>query len=551
MDSADDASRYHEQRLADGERCLESALYYLSLGWSVLALCPPDHAGVGKMHGKACKSKGKVPIGLWKEFQDRLPTEQEVRGWWDQHPTANLGMALGPVSGLLRIDVEGVAGEARLQELSKGDLPRTVEFVSGRSDNTGRGLLYRVPAGMVLKTVFEQQGKKEELRFQWKGAQTVLPPSRHPEGNLYSWKKDQSPGVIEAALAPAWLLDELSPRSANGKLSKSLPLKDVISGTQEGGRASAATSLIGRMLLNCIDLTNQSALMVQWELIKAWNERNNPPIDEGQLESIFNSILRSEKQRREKQDQDRLSSIFEAEVEASVQAKAALPVAESSTNGKINGHSHAPASPEEPPADLCGWDLVIIESDPKEFRLRAPQWADSPRLHKGYVILTEEQIRIWDNSRGGIPHQVYMQSLRVAEPKFKDWAKPGGVLEKLTEHATIREVAPEQKKNLYMLGFFYRYISDARLDVDANGKEADLPAAGRPTMRKDGSIVFKLEHLKGQILNKKEDFKIKSLTAVIKEYGVDADFVQASRWWIVPAEVVEKIGMETKEGIRL
>ena len=72
MDSADDASRYHDQRLADGERCLESALYYLSLGWSVLALCPPDHAGVGKMHSKACKSKGKVPIGLWKEFQAGL-----------------------------------------------------------------------------------------------------------------------------------------------------------------------------------------------------------------------------------------------------------------------------------------------------------------------------------------------------------------------------------------------------------------------------------------------------------------------------------------------
>jgi hypothetical protein len=71
----DAAGQYmHDARQA-GAECLAAALDYLALGWSALALCPPDHVAVGKAHGKHCKNPGKVPWGLWDDFQDRLPTE--------------------------------------------------------------------------------------------------------------------------------------------------------------------------------------------------------------------------------------------------------------------------------------------------------------------------------------------------------------------------------------------------------------------------------------------------------------------------------------------
>ena len=132
------------QRKRDGERCLAAALDYVRRGWSALAICPPDHVGVGKVHGGQCSSPGKAPWGLWKEFQDRLPTEQELTSKWRDNCTLNVGIALGPVSGLIRTDVDGLGGEARLQELSGGDLPITLEFTSGRH-NGGRGLLYKIP----------------------------------------------------------------------------------------------------------------------------------------------------------------------------------------------------------------------------------------------------------------------------------------------------------------------------------------------------------------------------------------------------------------------
>jgi hypothetical protein len=108
------------------------------------------------------------------------------------------------------VDIDGPGGEAKLQQISGGDLPETLEFTSGR-DNGGRGLLYQIPAGVTLRTTTYHGEEKQELRFQAHGAQTVLPPSRHPSGSQYQWVDGHRPGEIEAALMPPWLVQQLAP----------------------------------------------------------------------------------------------------------------------------------------------------------------------------------------------------------------------------------------------------------------------------------------------------------------------------------------------------
>jgi hypothetical protein len=199
--------RTHEQALADGAACLEHALAYARLGWSVLCLCPPDHVGVGKAHGAGCGAWGKRPVGdggRWKERQTTPATGPEVRAWWRVQPNANVGMALGPVSGVVRLDVEGDAAEARLAEVSGGDLPVTPEFASGK----GRGLLYGLPEGVEARTGVEGLADGE-LRVQGLGAQTVLPPSRHRTGRPYAWLPGRAPWECAVAPAPGWLLERL------------------------------------------------------------------------------------------------------------------------------------------------------------------------------------------------------------------------------------------------------------------------------------------------------------------------------------------------------
>jgi hypothetical protein len=72
-------------------------------------------------------------------------------------------------------------------------------------------LLYGIPPGVRLRTTAEHPAPGEELRFQGKGAQTVLPPSRHPLGGYYAWVPGHAPWEFPAAPMPAWLVEQMRP----------------------------------------------------------------------------------------------------------------------------------------------------------------------------------------------------------------------------------------------------------------------------------------------------------------------------------------------------
>jgi hypothetical protein len=202
----DAADQAHQEALRAGAECLEAALDYQRRGWPALAVCPPNHASVGKTHARNCNSPGKAPWGEWKEFQTRPPTEAELRRKWRDNPQLNVGMATGEIIGL---DVDEVGGEELLARLSKGDLPPTPEFTSGK----GRRLLYRKPAGVTLRNTPKPGGfevEKGELRLLGLGAQTVMPPSRHVSGRRYSWVQGKSPNDLPFAPAPEWVVGLMS-----------------------------------------------------------------------------------------------------------------------------------------------------------------------------------------------------------------------------------------------------------------------------------------------------------------------------------------------------
>ena len=94
-----------------------------------------------------------------------------------------------------------------LLEWSGGDLPATWTF---RSSPGCRGLLYLWPHALPCKTTAHQtKGAHQELRLMGNGSQTVLPPSRHASGALYTWEPGLSPQDLAPAPAPAWLVERL------------------------------------------------------------------------------------------------------------------------------------------------------------------------------------------------------------------------------------------------------------------------------------------------------------------------------------------------------
>ncbi len=96
---------------------INRALQYLKQGFSVVPIIPGEK---------------KVYVS-WKEFQKRLPTEQEIRDWWRRYPSANIALTTGLISGISMIDVDSQEGLSHV----KPYIPNSLIFPT--ADTLGGG----------------------------------------------------------------------------------------------------------------------------------------------------------------------------------------------------------------------------------------------------------------------------------------------------------------------------------------------------------------------------------------------------------------------------
>jgi hypothetical protein len=257
--------------------CLDAALAYLERDWSALAVCPPDHQGVPDFHRDSCRQPGKRPLGRWKAWQYRLPTLEELVAQWEAVPQANVAVALGTVSGLVGIDVDGSEGERILEEVSRGELPRTLAFATGR----GRRLLYAIPEDVtVANRTFAGQGG--EVKVLATGTLTVMPPSRHTSARKYRWLPRRGPAHLQSALAPGWVWDgeaRGTTKAAPGPIKVGAPIP-------EGQRNSRLFRIA--CALRRHGCTAEEILSA----IQTVNRRCVPPLDDGELRGIVVSSAR-------------------------------------------------------------------------------------------------------------------------------------------------------------------------------------------------------------------------------------------------------------------
>ena len=68
-----------------------------------------------------CRPGGKTPIGA--KWHQRVWTSAEIDAQFENHPDLNVGLVLGPRSGIIDIEIDGAGGDAALQMLFQGDVP--------------------------------------------------------------------------------------------------------------------------------------------------------------------------------------------------------------------------------------------------------------------------------------------------------------------------------------------------------------------------------------------------------------------------------------------
>jgi hypothetical protein len=140
-----------------------------------------------------CTPRGKTPL-TEHGCKDATTDAGQIRAWWQQWPTANIGVATGPHLTVLDIDPDK-GGLTWLDNAPNELLPVTPTV------NTGGGgyhKWYLTPPGLTIPNSAGRIAAGIDVRGG--GGYVIAPPSIHPTGTPYTWSGAYT--VADTAPAP-------------------------------------------------------------------------------------------------------------------------------------------------------------------------------------------------------------------------------------------------------------------------------------------------------------------------------------------------------------
>ena len=142
-------------------------------------------------------------------YKDATRDPEEIKRWWTAHPTANIGIPTGAISGFDVLDVDTRSdGDESLADLESklGRIPDTVESLTGGG---GRHIFFQHHPGLRNMTA-----ARMGIDIRAGGGYIVVPPSRHASGRRYHWELSSLPEEVEIKPWPTDLFKALCPGAA-------------------------------------------------------------------------------------------------------------------------------------------------------------------------------------------------------------------------------------------------------------------------------------------------------------------------------------------------
>lgn len=226
----------------------------------------------------------KVPA-TQRGLHDATRDHAQLHRWAEEYPNANIGVRTGRVSGLVVLDVDGEDGFESLRALERhhGELPRTASVKTPRG---GAHYYFAHPGGEVLCSA-GQLGVGLDVRGD--GGYVVAPPSVGPNGNRY--EVDESAPIV---MLPEFLRALMVPAQRSNRPATPVEtwIAMVRTGAAEGSRNASLARFVGHLLAKDVDarLVLELALLV--------NRRNQPPLNDREVERVVESIAGRELARR-------------------------------------------------------------------------------------------------------------------------------------------------------------------------------------------------------------------------------------------------------------
>lgn len=276
---------------------LEWALFYASLGWEVFPIRPQTKNGFYRYPEYANPEGGSVYS--WKAQASKDP--ERIRRYWSEHPEAGIGMATGQRSGgvyVLDLDKpkEGrtQGGVHHLHEWEKEHgQTLNVNTAVSRTGSGGTQVFYHcterprisgTASGAGAAAIYPGYG----VDTRGDGNFVVLPPSIHPNGTAYAWRRSPADFPVKApnaAVLEYWTGDRSSPTGSEHGEHFDLP--ELIG---EGSRTQTLVRYAGSVVSRAPGLSEEELRA----LVRLVNETHcRPPLSDRELErEVLGSVAK-------------------------------------------------------------------------------------------------------------------------------------------------------------------------------------------------------------------------------------------------------------------
>jgi len=249
---------------------------YLSLGFSVIPV----------------KRQDKIPLVDWKPYQQRLPTEREIKEWtkryWSQG--ANIGVVCGQVSGgLVVLDYDNDVVWADFLEKWQQHMSSSV-YKNTLVVKTSQGHhVYIRVAGVVKK-----QKPAAGFDLQGEGGLVVAPPSVHKKGAIYTFLSQGPPRILKVeSLAELGIEIGLLTENPMRRVGKTV---EFLKGVPEGQRNDACFRYACRCASKGLTYDETMGLCMMGA------DKCDPPFSHDEVEQCLRSAYGYEEKEASKQE---------------------------------------------------------------------------------------------------------------------------------------------------------------------------------------------------------------------------------------------------------
>lgn len=342
--------------------------------------------------GAEASQCGKHPVH--RAWQKNACTDEDtLLDWIAIGRPFNIGIQLGPKSGVIDVEWDTDAGRAYAEEIGLTKI-LTPTYTSGRSEH--RLFLWDDAMAAVGKAVVKTHGLEIRLGCGDAGAQSVAPPSWHWSGVQYQWKPGLTLDDVEPQPLPHDLLLMLVNDCLDGQSqSARKPAQSRTAlrrGAGEGDRHDFLKAMVCRLVF---DAEHYDHSIVQDDIVEIVNcvnlQKCKPPKETSEIERLVSWAVNV---RRKKEEAGAAIPTAPEEVEKFLESPEANPDHQGDMSEVSEWASYGLRwSPREdwgPGEWMPGsWRITMIQSDPAEIVLHVPNWVVFPGKGKISMPLSD------------------------------------------------------------------------------------------------------------------------------------------------------------------